>query len=100
MNQVIMTPFFRIFDYWWLINWAKRYFARSAIEEGTSVLTQEEAHKLFEYPKLNVTWYYIGITKIMLFTFFYQGIMPVGSFFTLITFFFMYWIEKFKLCHM
>jgi len=100
MNQTFMTPFFRCFDYWWVLNWNKRRVARNDIADGKSVLTMEEAFKIFEYPKFSVTYYYINITKVMLFTFFYQGIMPLGSLFTLATFFICYWIEKFKMCRM
>jgi hypothetical protein len=39
MNQCIVTPLFRIVDYWWLINWCKRRSARNSIKEGTCALT-------------------------------------------------------------
>ncbi len=95
-NNIWMTIGMRLFDYMYLLNVFKRWRTERSIKAGTCVLTEEEAHAIFKLPPTYVALSYVFIVKTMLFTMFYQSIMPIAGVYTIITFIGVYWIDKVK----
>jgi len=67
------------------------------IKENTCVLTQEEAHEIFEYPMFDMVENYVDITKYMLSACFYHSILPLGTCWTIFILFVAYWQDKYRL---
>jgi hypothetical protein len=95
-NNIFITIGMRLFDYMYLLNVFKRWRTEKAIKAGTCRLTEEEAHAIFRLPPTYVALSYVFIVKTMLFTMFYQSIMPIAAVYTIITFIGIYWIDKVK----
>jgi len=59
-----------------------------------SVLTQEEAHEVFQLPEYDIVSKYVLITSTMLFTVFYHSVLPLGTCFTIVFLVITYLIDK------
>ena len=57
-------------------------------------MTQEEAHEVFQLPEYDILTKYIYITSTMLFTVFYQPVIPIGSICTIVYLIITYYIDK------
>ncbi len=68
-----------------------------SIEDGTCVLTQEEAHAICEYPHFNMVLKYVNVTKFVWAAAFYHATIPMGTVFVLVTLLITYAIDKYKI---
>jgi hypothetical protein len=65
-----------------------------SIEDGTCVLTQEEAHKICEYPDFNMVPKYVNVTKFVMAAAFYHGTLPMGTVYVIFTLLITYCLDK------
>ena len=74
------------------------YQRRKVRKEGAkSMMTQSEAHALFEDPTLDIPNLYSGVLNVMLFSAFYATLQPMVVLFGIITLAAFYWIFKIML---
>ena len=64
--------------------------------EGEIGLTQKELNDLYELPEMDIDQKYSHIFKMLLMSFFYIPIFPLGLIISFFGFLFVYWLEKFN----
>lgn len=92
ISTIIVNSALYAFDPFYLIRLLNR---RKVIKNPEkSMLTQSEAHALFEEPTLDIPNLYSGVINVMLFSAFYATLEPLVVLFGLITLSIYYWIFK------
>ena len=98
--SAIIAPLFSLTCYDLLIQKFFLWFfiTRKYTTDVTSIpLSQKKLNQYFESPNMNVSYQYSFLCKLVLMTFFYMPIFPLGPIITLVGVVLNYFIEKYKM---
>lgn len=92
LSTIFVNSFLFAFDPLYLY---RLYLRRKVVKAPEkSMMTQSEAHALFEDPSLDIPNLYSGVINVMLFSAFYATLEPLVILFAIITLCIYYWIFK------
>ena len=92
-----VTPFLWTFDISYYLKQIQIFIIENRDDPDTKHdKTQRELNKLYELPKMDISYKYSYIGKTLLMTFFYIPIFPIGILITVLGFIFGYFLEKYN----
>lgn len=91
-SNAIVGPLLNFFNPWYLL----RIFKRRSIEKdgAKSLVTQQEAHSVYEGGDIDMAARYAGLMKTMWLTGFYVTLTPLGALISFFGLIIMYWNDK------
>ena len=92
ISTIIVSSGLFAFDPMYVLRLYKRY--KVVKNPQKSMMTQAEAHSLFEDPTLDIPNSYSGVINVMLFSAFYATLQPLVVLFGIVTITIYYWIFK------
>lgn len=95
ISNAFLTPIMNLFDPGYFF---KLYKRKKALKQGDkSVMTQKEAHQLFEEPEMDLAVKNALLVKTMLLTAFFAPVIPFSLIFAIVGLTFNYWVDKYLL---
>ena len=100
ITNITLTPFVFYFGPKFCLKLSRRAKARldlQGIPLADSKYTQRELNKIFENPKMELSYKYSYLVNILLTSLFYMSIFPLGTVFCIVALIFCYFLEIFYL---
>ena len=100
ITNITLTPFVFYFGPYYCLKLSRRAKARldlQGIRLVDSKYTQRELNKIFENPKMDLSYRYSYLVNILLTSLFYMSIFPIGTVFCVIALILCYFLEIFYL---
>lgn len=98
--QVVVNPLMNTCNPWYLVYWFRKRSVLKAVDNGTSLLNQSEAHSKVEMPIWDPAFSFAGLVNGFFTVCFFQPMLPVSAIFGFFAFGFMYWSHKHRLLRM
>lgn len=100
ISQLIFTPLMNTVNPWYFMYMLRIKGIESKIKNGTSELTQAQAHQMFEKPVWDPAFSFSTLLRILYTVIFFQPILPTSSIYGAVTFFLVYWSHKHRILRM
>lgn len=100
ISQLLVTPVMNTLNPWYFMFVLRKNSLEKKIREGTSEVTQVQAHQMVEKPVWDPAFSFSSLLRVFYTVIFFQPILPLSSVYGVFTFLALYWSHKHRLLRM
>lgn len=100
ISQLAITPLTNTLNPFYLLYILRVRSLQAKIKDGTSTVTQAQAHQMVEKPVWDPAFSFASLLRVLYTIIFFQPILPASSFYGAATFALLYWSHKHRILRM